>query len=89
MAFKYSQNAGCYWSSNLSDFDGWQILRAEAMRDKGHNWKVVVSRGKQTRTVYVSKTLGLTLQSRAREDSLAALAALQGPPARSDLGKRK
>jgi hypothetical protein len=69
----YSRAAGGYSATTLSDFDGWQVLSSMPIEGKGRMYCVRIARKKERRAVYVSKSIGITLQGRAREDALRFL----------------
>jgi hypothetical protein len=69
----YSRAAGGYSATSLKDFAGWQVISSLPIEGKGRMFCVRIARGKERRAVYVSKSIGLTLQGQAREDALRAL----------------
>ena len=69
----YSGTMGGYSATSLSDFGGWQVISSMLVQGKGKMYCVRIARGKERRAVYVSKSIGITLQGRAREDALRFL----------------
>jgi hypothetical protein len=69
----FSETMGGYFATSVDDFNGCQVISSVSVQGKGKMYCVRIARGKERRAVYVSKSIGLTLQGRVREDALRFL----------------